>query len=315
MENTTKSEQQPCRTDKRFWGGCVLRAEMFLLFVGFVCTVCGKGIIIHRQNLSNEFLQTAYAAVPDIFFFASVVLLINFLYLLKPSAFMARAALLIVGLIAVWSLLGFGWLIKSGVQLQPKIIAILVRDFAELWPIVQSRITMSFTNAILMGMFVCAFGSFFIWKFIKPADAACGCHVRRVRITSAAIIILALLKSIVPPPDTNVGYTGEMLGFSSHWRALVCCVADSRKNPNLQILTRNIVQSGQRKMISPKIAAGDLPNVVLVILESVPYSQTSLADPDIERMPYLTQLASEGIEFQSTHVPVSPIRQRLYGRC
>jgi len=308
MEHQIKSNGLACCIDQqqRSFKTWVPRTEMLILFIGFACTVCGKMLIIQRQNLSDAFSQMAYLVLPDALFFACIVLLICFLYLLKPLAFTARAVLLIAGLISIWSLLDLGWLMKSGVQLQPKIVALMIRDFAELWPLIRTHLASSFMHFALMGMVVFISGSFFMWKFIRPTNVITSRthHIKRIAAITLVAIALTLFKLIMPL-NADVGFTSEVLGFSSHWRALASCVTNNSKMRPCDVEKRNLHLSGQREIICSENMSRDLPNIVLVLLESVPYSETSLANAEIETTPQLARLASEGVEFQMTRVPVT----------
>jgi phosphoglycerol transferase MdoB-like AlkP superfamily enzyme len=62
---------------------------------------------------------------------------------------------------------------------------------------------------------------------------------------------------------------------------------------------------GERQIVVPQCSPDKLPNIVLVLLESVSYSVTPLSDSKLDTMPHLARLTQEGVEFRRTYAPVS----------
>ena len=104
---------------------------------------------------------------------------------------------------------------------------------------------------------------------------------------------------------SGLDVVSEALGFSSNWYALVTSVTKFGRKEHFEVQTRNIPRVGQRQVGVPNNSSGQLPNVVLVLLESFSYSVTSLGNPYIETTPNLLRLSSEGVKFQLTRCPVS----------
>ncbi len=273
---------------------------------GLACAVWGKLVIIARQRPESGFADGLGAVLPDIFFFFAIALVIRLLYILKPSVAIARCALVIATVVSVWSVCNMGWLMRSGVQLQPGLVLVLVRDFKEVLPVVASQFVTHLIPAILLLVVVLAAVAFFVWRLCRPLQVV---HVRFLHVRWAAVKLLIVLLLLMIQPileskaDSNM--TREVLDFSSHWRALVSSTADLYDDEPAEIGTRNIQRAGEKQVVVPDGASSELPNIVLVMLESVSHCMTSLGDGEPDVTPFLGQLAEEGVEFRLTRVPVS----------
>lgn len=243
--------------------------------------------------------------LPDLLFFAAVALLIRCLYLLKPSALCARCALLIAGLVSLWSLLSTGWLITSGVQLQPGILMLLLHDFRNLWPLVEPHLMNGLKRIVPLGVGGFGICVFFLWCLLKP-DKVIAMRSHHVRWASGLVmaIVVIILAGLLNPPGTSSNVARESLNFSSHWYAMLSTVTSHSEDKYPLRHSPNIYLSGQRQVEVPKCPRSELPNVVLVLLESVPHSVTSLSATVGQTTPYLAHLASEGVEFRTTRVPI-----------
>ena len=130
-------------------------------------------------------------------------------------------------------------------------------------------------------------------------------HSQSDRQTRRQWIVAVLVMQTAVDTDTDLGLTGEAVNFSSHWHALTWMAGRGHVNSGLSTQNREIPHICERQGGLPQSPPGELPNVVLVLLESISHSATSLADPELATTPHLTQLAREGVEFRVTRVPVS----------
>lgn len=86
----------------------------------------------------------------------------------------------------------------------------------------------------------------------------------------------------------------------------------SRNTNERPLGSREIHYAGERKISLPPNIEKKHPNVVLVLLENIPYCGTSLAKPQLNITPHLQQLVVEGTEFVSTHT-VIPQTTKAFG--
>ncbi|MBE0536446.1 MAG: sulfatase-like hydrolase/transferase [Phycisphaerae bacterium] len=280
------------------------RTETFILAAALGLTAGGKLTVLIRQSPEFFFAGLLQAVMPDILFFLLLALLMRMLFVLRASRLTARVSLCLAALALLWSMCDMGWLIRSGVQLQPGILWVFLRDTRDLGPLLLSHLMASMEIFTLM-VCVCATGvGLFVWRFAHPAPVVA---VRRehVRWATAKLLVMVILLAmgVVFQSSLRSAFAGEVLAFSSHWHALAYSTVGWRQDADSQVETRNVPRAGQRDVVAP--AAGDMPHVVLVLLESVSHSMTSLNDPNLRTTPYLAELAGAGVEFARTHVPVS----------
>ncbi len=289
-----------CRSIKQW----IPRIETTILLFGLFCTTMGKIFVVYHQKPSGLFLELVIVTFPDILFFTGVFLVIRLLYVLKPSFFMAQCTMAIAAVVLIWSVLNIAWLIESGVQLQPGILTILIGNFKELWVPVQARLTSNPGQTVLLLLVMCGGAILFLWRFIWPAKVF-SARVYHLRLSVIIAVILGISCFIRPDikPNTNSSFSSEILSFSSHWYALTSMVSKFRSEQNAPVQTSNIKKIGQRRVIAPR-SSEELPNVVLVMLESIPYCETPLSNPEIKTMPELVRLANEGVEFTKTRIQV-----------
>lgn len=305
--------ESPCHREKaqgllRLW---MPRVETLILLIGLACTVWGKLIIVLRQNPPGSFAESAQVILPDVLFFSAVFLFISFLYMLKPSVWIARFALTISALVLTWSVLNSVWLIESGVQLQPGILMVLAHGSTHIWPLVLPHIVFRPRQAILLGMMTVGVCACFLWCLIRPAKVASArIHHARWSASIAVVMVLLLLVKPAIKSEPHASFITEILDFNSHWYALVSTLTGFDKDRGSPLQSSNILHAGQRRVVAPKCPSSDLPNVLLVLLESVSYP-VSLGHPELETMPTLARLAREGAEFRLTRVPV-PYTNKAY---
>ncbi len=282
------------------------RVEFHLLLIGLGCTIFGKLTIVQRSTPHDVWPDLFFVIYPDLLFFAMVFLGIRCLYLLKPGKLTARCVLILATLISGWSIINTGWLIKSGVQLQPGVVKILIVDLWELLPLVIHHVTIRPGLAIALVLIIVGILIFFVRCLYHPASMKDNRYYHTRWVLGVLPVILALFAAQPKvTSDTSLGFTGEVLGFNSHWHALTSSFKKIYDGSIPAIQTRNIPVIGQRKIELPQTNSNHFPNIVLVLLESVSYSVTSMADPELNATPFLALLAREGVHFRLTRVPVS----------
>jgi glucan phosphoethanolaminetransferase (alkaline phosphatase superfamily) len=278
------------------------RTETAILLIGLLCLIVGKFLFMRRENAESWLLEIFVASRRDVLFFGFIYLLFIGLYLIRCSPLVARLNLILAILVTLWSFVNIGWLFASSVQLQPGIFRILITGFGEHWPLVQAHIQSRWLMFIFLGLIFLMVLIYFFWKLVWPKPVS---MLRRPKVIRALVIIflLALLIAIGPAIEAkaDIDFKTEALCFSSHWYALTVPFRNTNERP---LGNRKIHYAGERNVVMPANIAGNRPNVVLILLESVPYCETSLANPQFDTTPHLQNLAAEGVEFQTTRVVI-----------
>ncbi|MBN1488385.1 MAG: LTA synthase family protein [Phycisphaerae bacterium] len=286
--------QEPGPREGRFWH----RTEVFLLGVGLLATVVAKGFAIVQLQTTGFARAILLVTLPDLAFFAAATLAITLSYLGHPSRGTSRGVMIFAGMVMLWSLANAINLVSAGVQLQPGTLLTVLKHPAVFGRFVWVHLLHHAALATAALLAVVALGAWFFWRLARPDPVATNrSYYIRNTMLAALIATVGLAAATACPRDTSLGAAGELLGFSSHWHALTL--------RNGEPESRVIARAGERRVGLPKARGAELPNVVLVLLESVSYQATSLHASAPQTTPTLARLASEGAEFAATRVVVS----------
>ena len=294
------------RRAAEWWRRWIPRPETTLLVLALAWTVGAKLVVVLRHAPSGFVASLAQVALPDVQFFAVIAASFGLLYRQKPRPWVARLTLLIACILVAWAVANAAWVVATGVQLQPGVLAALLRDPSQFWPIVQAHLEHKLRYAIPIGLTLLLAVLWLVIRLVRPVRIvlAPSRYARRV-ILMTAIAILSFPAQWSCHRRSILGFTGEVLGFSSHWQALVVMAEGMPQSPGLGEQTRSLVWAGERRVGAPDAARESLPDVVLVLLESFSYHSTSLGNPDLYTTPNLARLAREGAEFTLTRVPIA----------
>jgi lipoteichoic acid synthase len=282
------------------------RAETTALAIGLLWTITAKLAVIIPHQTDSLAAAWVGVALPDIAFFGIAFLVMTLLYAWRPHPLISRAALLAAGLALCWSVANAAWLITTGVQLQPGMVLTLIRNFTEIWPIVFSYIQRNALLALPGLLTLAGVAVWFSWRVARPApiDPRRSRHLRRGLYALLALAV-AGVAGWTGHHRSDLGFRREVLGFSSHFQALLSMAQNVASPPESTQPARVVPLAGQRRVVPPTVSAEALPNIVLVMLESVSWRYTGLADPRLDTTPHLARLAAEGASFELTRVPVA----------
>lgn len=284
-----------------------LRTEILLLLVGLVCTAWAKAQVVLDHPTAHPTLAVAAILLADVAFLAVVAALIRLLYGWRGTRGMARLALVVALLIAIWSVTNALWLVRSDVQIQPGIIVILLRDLRDLWPLLTTYALLSPWQLVMICVLSAGLLTVLIrrWRRPEPIEPGGRGHLK----AACAWLLVAVAAMGLRPvllPRARLGFEGEVLAFSSHWHALAAMIVGGNHDASESESSRRFTRAGQRTVAPPSSETQTAwPNILIVLLESVPYRATSLGGGDPHRTPYLAHLARQGVQFRNTHVPVS----------
>jgi len=298
-------DTEPKRTRGRLLPWRLPRLEVLILLLALVCTVAAKGAVLARHKPSNAWVELLNIVWPDLVFFFVLLIVIRCLYMVKSSAGMARVSLLIAMATLGWSLLNGAWLVATSVQIQPGVVRVLAQNPFQFWPIVRAHVAQRLAEAIPVCSLVAVVGLYVLWRLIKPPAVSGGRVHHARRAAAAAVVLVCLLLAKVVWPQSQLGFGKEVLGFSSHVYALTSWMDSHHQRYGAGSPLRRVPRDGQRRIGLPDRQKDDLPNVVVILLESISHASTSLGDPKQGATPFLAKLAAEGVEFRETRVPVS----------
>ena len=282
-----------------------VRTEMLLLAVAFLCTAWAKTLVVLNHPIARPGFAIPAVLLADLAFLAVLAALIHLLYAWRGNRLTARLALVIAVFIAAWSVTNAVWLVRTEVQIQPGIVMILLRDIKDLWPLLKSYAQLSPGQLIMVCALAIGLIAVLVWRWLwpQPPEPPRRAHGRRA-CGWLAVAVIALCARPALLGRARLGFAGEVLAFSSHWHALAAMLVGGNHDASEAESSRTLARAGARHVVPPPPEA-DRPNIVLILLESVPHRATSLNGGDPRRTPYLAYLARQGVEFCNTHVPVS----------
>jgi lipoteichoic acid synthase len=284
-------------------------AETILLFAGIIVTLLAKKATLAGIRETFVLSDLVSIIIPDLLFFLTVYMFFCILYLLRPSRAVARLVLIVAALIVLWSFLNALWLIRSGVQLQPGVLVLFGRDIEHLWPLVQNHLIVRPRLIITVIFLFFLVGGVICWRLVIPVQVSSKRNIYAYRFC-ATLLVIALIVLVKPAfAAFRLSSQGEVFGFSSHFNALSCVMRYLCSDSNDILKNRNIPTSGKREITLLREADEELPNIVVVLLESISHDAFSRHP---EAMPFLHSLADDGVEFTKTRAPVSHTTKALW---
>ncbi len=289
------------------WRRRLPRPETILLLLALAWTAGAKFLVVYRHRPPSLAVIYGSVVIADLAFFAVLALGIALLYAYHPRRWAARGVLLLATATLCWAVVNAAWLIATGVQLQPGILWVLLQDPQEFWPIVQTHLARKLTYAVPLGLTLALCAGWLVYRFVRPVALAADRrrHVHRA-IASGIVLAATLGGGALIGPGAQLSSVAEVMNFSSHWYALAATVTGGSRFADIEAQSRELPRAGQRQVTPPQLGDGQWPNVLVLFLESTRYSSTSLANAELQATtPNLARVASEGVEFSSTRVPVA----------
>jgi lipoteichoic acid synthase len=242
-----------------------------------------------------------------------------------PRNGVLRGVLIFAAVVCSWSVINAGWLIRTGTQILPMEFWPLLSDPINIsWMIIVNVIRMPGVAAILLLPSAVAL-AFFFSVLRKPAAPHYRARRFRVRTAVSALVVLAALGADVAVStlgSTPVAGTG--LRFNCQARAILAFVLPEYRHvarSDFRNATRELPRADQ---IEANAASGRVRhNVVIVILEGIPYDYTSLAaehggiapqsgDSPGGPTPYLSTLAAQGVSFPQARAVVTHTTKAIF---
>ncbi|MCP4450575.1 MAG: sulfatase-like hydrolase/transferase [Planctomycetes bacterium] len=212
-----------------------------------------------------------------------------------------RSATIVAAITCTWSVINAAWIIRTGVQILPVEVLPLVRDpLNHLDVIVTNLLKMPFTAMALLGPSAVAL-TFFFAVLARPTHPT---YANRA-LFKARVVAVALFISLAIPAGSSLAakrrpsqVATSGLHYNSQLKALASMVM-----PDASPISKADLLNAQRTFLTedqvflPQKEDQEPLNVVLVILESIQYAQTSFANPDRNPTPFLKSMAEQGVMF------------------
>jgi len=261
-------------------------------------TLAAKCFHAYRCSVMHEYLGWI---LPDLCFLLGVETVLALCCYKWRKRWIFRTATVIAALTCTWSVINAGWIVRTGVQILPVEMLPLFRDpLNHLDVIGTNLLKMPLTAIALLGPSAVAL-TFFFAVLARPSHPAYANHALfKARVVAVALFICLAIPAGSSLADkrrpSQVATSG--LHYNSQLKALASIVlpdASPISRQDLHNATRVFLNEDQ-VYLHQKEDQKPL-NVVVVILESIQYAQTSFANPDQNPTPFLKSVAEQGVVF------------------
>ena len=303
------------------------RAYSVIMFGALFCTVAVKFFHCRRTGLVNEYFSWILADVAVLLGIEVVLAVVCFRW---RGKWVLRTAYVVAAVVCTWSVMNAGWVIRTGTQILPTVLLPLFRDPLNALVIVGVNLAKMPAAAVLLLAPSAIALTFFFFVLARPLppDYNGKLFVSRIIICVALILIAGVAGGVVARRGSPQ-IVSEGLRYNSQLRAVTSFLffdSSRRAKTDLASALRKIPTFDQIQIaLSPKPQQVN-HNVVIVILEGVQYSYTSLAGkrrgPQFAAnrkmssrsnlTPYLATLAGQGVEFTSARSSLTHTTKALF---
>ncbi len=298
------------------------QAHTVILAAALACTLVAKLFHAQRYGLLREYPSWIFSDVAVLVTFDVVASLVCRRW---PRKGIVRAVLLLSGAVWAWSITNAGWLVRTGTQILPMEMWPLFTDPVDIgWMLVINLMKLPGLATVLLVPSAIVLAYFFsvLVKATPPRYDGRWFRVRVVLAVAVAVAALAADTAFSKLGSTPIRAAG--LRFNSQARALLVFVL-----PQYRHVARSDFKNATRELprhheVEPSPAPGrGKHNVVIVILEGIPYDYTSLAAqqggiaPQSGAggggpTPYLSTLAAQGVSFTNTRSIVTHTTKAIF---
>jgi len=270
------------------------------MFGALFCTLAVKFFHALRTGLLEEYLGWITA---DLVVLLGAELLLLLVCHRWPRKGVLRASLIIAAVLCTWSVFNAGWLIATGTQILPSVLASLVFDPINRLAIIGHHLLLRPLTALaLLGPSAIAL-VFLFSVLAHPVIPPRNTRALKWKFVSYAIIVLAV--SSIGPAIADGGSSAlahKGLTYNSQAKAVVSLFSRMAERPEA---THRFPRCDEVEISLKPDAPSKRYNVVVVILEGIGYKHTSLYDPGSGRTPYLEALAAESALMTNARPPLT----------
>jgi len=290
------------------------RAYSVIIFCALFCTLAVKFFHSNRMGLVGEYFGWILEDVAVLLLIEVVLTLICFR---RPKVWVIRSVTIFAAVVCTWSVMSAGWVIRTGTQILPPVLLPLFRDPLNSFGIIGVNLAkMPVAAVALLGPSAVAL-TFFFFVLAKPGFVTYKRKVLAWKIVVSFIIIVTavIARSTVPKRGSGQIVTAG-LRYNCQLRAvtyLLLAGFDHRSRIDSADIKREIPSFDEIEISVRPVPQRISRNVVIVILEGIQYSYTSLADKQTNLTPYLAGLAEEGVEFSNTRSSVTHTTKAIFG--
>jgi len=294
-------------------GQLARRAHGLIVLGALFCTLAVKLYIAFRTKQTAEYFQWI---ATDVAVLLGIELVVAYTCLVWRRRAVIRIFLVFAAVVCTWSVMNAGWLIATGSQILPAVLAPLVRDPLNSLAIVGVNL---FYRPIAAAVLLVPSGfalAFFFVVLARPIPAALSkAGFRRKFIVCGVFISAALLVSGIASANTTDSNEGRGLRYNCQLKALQTLFSLRSSNgvtKQLAAASRRLGSFEQTDAGAKSVGTAAASNVVVVVLEGVQPKWISLKQDDNSATPNLASLAAEGVEVANARCAVTHTTKSLF---
>jgi phosphoglycerol transferase MdoB-like AlkP superfamily enzyme len=297
----------------RFYGLFAHRAYSVIIFAALFCTLAVKFFHARRLGLVDEYFSWIPA---DVAVLLGIDVVLTILCFRWPHRFCIRTAAVIAAVVCTWSVMNAGWLLRTGTQILPTVLLPLIRNPLNALSIIGVNLAkMPVAAVVLLVPSAVALG-FFFYSLAKAFRPEYNRKHLLVKILLSFFVISAAIsfRGAINRRGTE-RIVSELLSYNCQLKAVTYFVLPRPGHlarSDLAGAKRTIPSLDQVEIAPPTKSLRQNHNVILVVLEGVQYSYTSLADRKNNLTPYLASLAGQGVEFTNTRTTLTHTTKVLF---
>jgi lipoteichoic acid synthase len=284
-----------------------------IIMVGALCfTLAAKFYHSYRCAVVGEFSSWIVADLCVILGLEAVFAALCYYW---PRSSVIRTITVIAACIWAWSVVNAAWIIKTGAQILPSEVMPLFKDPLDHLSIIGINLAKMPVSAFAL-LFPSAVGlTFFFFVLAKPQRPQ---YTRNAFIRRMAVILI--LVSITIPSRGSLAarprpsqVATESFHYNSQLKAITSLLMPDSSpisREDFEKSTRLMPHDNQIYLTQEK----DLPqyNVVMLILESIQYPYTSLANETDNLTPFLKSFADDSVVFTKTRSTLTHTSKAIF---
>jgi len=289
-----------------------------IVYAALFCSLAVKFYHAARYGLIHEYPSWI---LTDVTVLLAVELILASICYRWPRRAVWRGATIAAAVVCTWSVVNAGWLIRTGTQILPMELLPLIRDPLNIGKLVlRNLIRMPGAAAALLLPSAVAL-SFFFTVLARPVPPEYERRTFRAKMTfSLVAIAVAILGMAAVASLGSAQITASGMRFNCQSRAILSFLL-----PQYRHVVRDDFSNATRQLPLGKDVELVLrprhikQNVVIVVLEGVQFSCTSLGGFQTERdgdgydpTPYLATLASQGVSFRNARSVVTHTTKAIF---
>ncbi len=298
------------------------RAHSVIIFAALFCSLAVKLYHAIKYDLVREYPSWI---LTDIAVLVTIELVLTLVCCRWPKRWVLRTATTVAAVVCTWSIMNAGWMIRTGTQILPMELLPLFRDPLNALPQVGKNLATTPIAATILLLPSALALAFFFCVLARPVPPRFERRAFTVKITaSIAVVCVALIgyaaaRTLGSPPIAGAG-----VRFNCQSRAVLAFLLPRYRHlvkEDFSKATRRLPSADQTPIAFKSRRINH--NIVIVVLEGIQYSCTSLAANHIdeagqistgegEPTPYLRTLAAQGVSFTQARSIVTHTTKALF---